>query len=89
MAKKKSKVVLEAPAKMKPTLYLYSGSGVKIPESVKKSKLGKTLNLRMKARVIGQHLTRDIGREQSESYELEIQKITTNPKSKLEKVLRS
>jgi len=85
---KKSKVVLEGPVKMKPTLYLYSDSGLKIPESVKKSKLGKILSLLVKAKVISQRISQDIGRKQTESYDLEIERIN-EPKSKLEGVLRA
>jgi len=85
---KKSKPVLEGPVKMKPTLYLGSDSGVKVPESIKKSKLGKILSLVVKVKLISQRISQDIGRKQSESYDLEIQKIN-EPNSKLEKVLRA
>ena len=72
---KKSRAVLSEP-RMKPTLYLRSDE-IKIPKSVK-GKIGQNVTLTVKAKVIGQRLNRDIGKKQTESYDLEIQRIKSS-----------
>lgn len=71
MAKKKARPISEP--RMKPTLYLRSDE-IKIPKTVK-GKIGKKITLTVRAKVVGQRLSREVGRKQTESYDLEISKI--------------
>jgi hypothetical protein len=71
---KKSTAVSEP--RMKPMLYLYSDE-MKIPNSVK-GRLGKSVTLSVKAKVVSQRLTKDVGRKQRETYDLEIQRIKSS-----------
>lgn len=71
---KKSRAIEEP--RMKPTLYLRSEE-IKIPKTVK-GKLGKNVTLTVRAKVISQRLNRDIGRKQTESYDLEISRIKSS-----------
>lgn len=81
MAKKKSGTLPRfVEPKMKPTLYLRSEE-IKIPKTVK-GKLGKNVTLTVRAKVISQRLSRDIGRKQTESYDLEISKIKSSGRKK-------
>lgn len=75
MGKKKSRVFADAP-RMRPTLYLRSDE-IKIPKSVK-GKIGKNVTLTVRAKVVSQRLNRDIGRKQTESYDLEISRIKSS-----------
>lgn len=68
---KKARALIEP--RMKPMLYLYSDE-MKIPKSVK-GRLGKSVTLSVKAKVVSQRLTKDVGRKQRETYDLEIQRI--------------
>lgn len=68
--------------RMKPRLYLYSDSGVKIPDFLK-GKLGKIVELSIRAKVISERTSQEAGEGQRQSYDLEIQKI-----SKLERALK-
>ena len=81
MAKKKSRrPVLEAPYRPKTTLHIYS-DGIKIPKAVK-GKVGKSVTLIVKGKVVSQRLSKDIGRKQTESYDLEISKIKSSRRRK-------
>lgn len=83
MAKTKG-MVSEAPYKPVTMLYLESASGINIPEALK-GKLGKLVNLSVKAKVVGQRLTQRAGEKKRENYDLEILKIKSS--SKLGKII--
>ena len=86
MAKKSSTTVEEVSYKPKTMLYLESASGIKIPEALK-GKLGKLVNLLVKAKIVGQRLTQHAGEKKKESYDLEILKMKSP--SKLGKIIGS
>ena len=59
----------------KPTVYLNSQT-IRIPNSIK-NKVGKNVTLKINAKVISQRLNKELGKRQSESYDLEIRKIVS------------
>lgn len=80
MAKKKSRTPTPEVHKLKTTLYIHS-DGIKIPKSVK-GKVGKTVTLVVKGKVVSQRISKDIGKKQYESYDLEISKIKSSGRRK-------
>ena len=80
MGKRKSRMLAPEVYKPKTTLYLRSEE-IKIPKSVK-GKIGKNVTLTIRAKVVSQRLNKEIGRKQTESFDLEISKIKSSGRKK-------